>query len=631
MSGIAGIIHFDGAPVAPGLVQKMTNAMAYRGPDGIKHWAKGSVALGQCMLRTTPESLDETQPLANEDASVILVLDGRVDNFEELRRELLARRAVLRNRSDAELVLRAYEIWGDECPDRIVGEFAFVLWDGRRHQLFGARDPAGTRHFYYHAGDRWFAFASEIKGLLALGLITPRLNETRFIDALVNEFDRVDEVGTCYAGIDRLPAGHAMRVTEQGVASWRYWDPADLPESKFASMDECAEAFLEELRLAVSCRLRTIGPVGAALSGGLDSSSIVGLVRREFQSSVAPPLMTFSLVRENREQCPEWQSVRRLEQEGGLDATYITPSIAADIWQRYLGRNAAFDEPFALSDCYTDFIVCEAAQARGCRVLLEGMAGDLLFYWVDESLAFDRATIFNFPSVLRAAVRHRTGVRLPGLVRSFLLRALAAALPTLRDLYRKRRTPYMPEDARLLHRELALRLVQARRPNRARSSSDQVEHARLFTSGLLSFAHEELGQIALAQGIEPRSPFSDRRMMEFAVRMPRAAKLCAGWYKLPLRKAMADILPESVRWRRDVAMHPGHEFRNRFILEISRGAPHIWNRKLIERRMTSWIDPVRLREQWQRYERTGESGTGIMLLVLVAAAHWLHSRFAADL
>jgi asparagine synthase (glutamine-hydrolysing) len=109
MSGIAGIIHFDGAPVEAGQIEKMTSAMAHRGPDGIHHWVKGNVALGQCMLRTTPESLEETQPLTNEDESLVLVMDGRVDNWEELRRELLGRGAVLRTRADAELVLRAYE------------------------------------------------------------------------------------------------------------------------------------------------------------------------------------------------------------------------------------------------------------------------------------------------------------------------------------------------------------------------------------------------------------------------------------------------------------------------------------------------------------------------------------------
>ena len=138
MSGITGIIRFDGAPVEAGLVEKMTAAMAYRGPDGIHHWVKGSVALGQCMLRTTPESIEETQPLANEDESLVLVMDGRVDNWEELRKELLAKGARLRTRADAELVLRAYETWGRECLARIDGdapaEEVVVLSIGRLEQ-----------------------------------------------------------------------------------------------------------------------------------------------------------------------------------------------------------------------------------------------------------------------------------------------------------------------------------------------------------------------------------------------------------------------------------------------------------------------------------------------------------------
>ena len=112
MSGIAGIIHFDGAPVESGLIEKMTAAMHKRGPDGIQHWQNGSAALGQCMFRTTPESLEEVQPWCNEDESLVLVLDGRVDNYIELRKDLLANNLILRNISDAELVLRSYELWG---------------------------------------------------------------------------------------------------------------------------------------------------------------------------------------------------------------------------------------------------------------------------------------------------------------------------------------------------------------------------------------------------------------------------------------------------------------------------------------------------------------------------------------
>ena len=166
MSGIAGIIHFDGRPVEPGQVEAMTAAMHYRGPDGIHHWRRGNVALGQCMLRTTPESLEETQPLTNEDESLVLVMDGRVDNWEELRRELLGKGAVLRTRADAELVLRAYEVWGRDCLPHIDGDFALVIWDARRQEAFCARDRMGNKPFTYHWTGKTLYFASEQHAIL---------------------------------------------------------------------------------------------------------------------------------------------------------------------------------------------------------------------------------------------------------------------------------------------------------------------------------------------------------------------------------------------------------------------------------------------------------------------------------
>ncbi|TAL43579.1 MAG: asparagine synthetase B, partial [Salinibacterium sp.] len=123
MSGIAGIVYFDERPAEAAQIEAMTSAMDYRGPDGIRHWVKGSAAFGQCMLCTTPESLDEIQPLANEDESIVLVMDGRVDNWEELRRKLSQENCPLRTRADAELVLRAFERWGSDCLAHIEGDF----------------------------------------------------------------------------------------------------------------------------------------------------------------------------------------------------------------------------------------------------------------------------------------------------------------------------------------------------------------------------------------------------------------------------------------------------------------------------------------------------------------------------
>jgi asparagine synthase (glutamine-hydrolysing) len=630
MSGIAGIMHFDGALVAPGLVEKMTSAMAHRGPDGIHHWVKGSVALGQCMLHTTPESLEENQPLSNEDECLVLVMDGRVDNFEELRRELLGRGAVLRDSSDAELVLRAYEVWGAQCPDRIIGEFAFFVWDERRRNLFGARDAAGTRHFYYHAGRDWFGFASEIKGLLATSLIAVRLNESRLLDYLVEEFDRDDQIGTFYQDIVRLPAGHAIEVSAQGVKTWRYWEPGNLPVNKFASQEECAEAFLDQLRVAVKCRLRSNGTVGAMLSGGLDSSSIVGLIRKEFRGDLQQPLKTISLIREDRENCKDWQHILEMLKEGWIDPVILTSAGAGEGGKACLDNFAAVDEPFALSHGLVYSMVYEAAQLQGCRVVLDGMAGDLLFYGVDRSLdnILRGKMLGRLPDIFAAFGRHgfENGAR------TVMIRSLAAvAPPSVRAVYRRLR-----EKRRVLHDDLALLrrekvipwLSEKRRQARQEEvaiqlGNDQAAHARSFTSGLLSFAHEVYGQIAFASGVEPRSPFSDRRMIEFAIQMPVAAKLGVPWYKNLMREATAEVLPETVCRRCDIGNHPGWKAYERLISKTAESRPEIWNPEYLSGRLSQWVIDERLGREWAIDERNPVYDKKYRWFIMILLARWL--------
>jgi len=633
VSGIAGIIHFDGRPVEPGQVEAMTAAMHYRGPDGIDHWRRGNVALGQCMLRTTAESLEETQPLTNEDESLVLVMDGRVDNWEELRRELLDKEAVLRTRSDAELVLRAYETWGKHCPERIIGEFAFFIWDQRQRCLFGARDAVGTRHFYYHAGPSWFGFASEIKGLLATGLIEARLNEFRLLDYLVPEFDRDDQIATFYQGIVRLPAGHAMEVSTSGVKTWRYWNPGELEQLKFSSLDECAEAFLDQLRIAVKCRLRSDGPVGAMLSGGLDSSSIVGLIRKEFRGELAQPLKTFSLIREDRENCKDWEHIQEMLKEGWIEPSIMTSGDAAAICQPWLDNIADIDEPFAISHGLTYAMVYQAARKRGCRVVLDGMAGDVLFYGVDHSLnlALKSGMLSNVPDILRAFRRH--GIERVG--RTFLTRSIAALTPeAFRAKYRNLKRRYgMPDaDLALLNRTntrhwLAEKRAQAQMLGASTiRGSAQSAHARNFTSGLISFPHEVYGQIAFANGVEPRSPFSDRRLVEFAIKLPVQVKLSFPWYKFLLRKAAADALPERVAWRSDLGNHPGWKAYEMVIRNNAESIPGAAGVRQLDGILKKLIDNHSFTKLIATNKKDAGYDSGYRLFTIAMLARWLSAH-----
>lgn len=583
MSGVAGIVHFDGRPVEPGQVELMTTSMAHRGPDGISHWRKGSVALGQCMLRTTPESLEEHLPLASDDGSLRLVMDGRVDNVETLRRKLLGRGVSLRTCADAELVLHAYEAWGEECVHHIVGELVFFVWDARRRSLFAARDAAGARHFYFHSRRECFAFASEIRALLALPHVERRVNESRVLDYLLPEFDREDEIGTFWQGIVRLPAGHAMRVCAEGTKTWRWWHPSEQEPRAFASMAECREAFMAQLGEAVQCRLRSHQPLGAMLSGGLDSSTIVGLISTRFRAQLSQPLHTVSLIREDRDHCPDWRSIDTiLGQDGWLTPHIITSAQATNRWEQLTQARTRADEPFAFSHGLTYHLTYQAAREAGCHVLLDGMAGDLHFYSAPRSLyeLMARHRLTDVRALLATYARHGWGSGVPDAL------AVAASVwaPTvLKDGFRKLRQEGLRRETVLRHLEpsFARAYLESRQPAPAPTSShrdgprhDLERHAAAFTSGAISFAHETYGLRAFASGVEPRSPFSDQRLMEFSVSMPLEGKLALPWYKHLLREGTAGILPEDVRWRTNVGGHPGGHFYTAFARRLLQDPVH---------------------------------------------------------
>ena len=211
-------------------------------------------------------------------------------------------------------------------------------------------------------------------------------------------------------------------------------------------------------------------------------------------------------------------------------------------------------------------------------------------------------------------------------------RSLSLLAPeALKRAYRGLRRAELPVDAQLLHRRLAEELYARRAKSNANPGDERVDHAQLFVGGMVPIAHEGYSQIAFAHGIEPRSPFSDRRMIEFAVRLPRFAKLSSGWYKALARRGTAGILPDEVRWRRDVTMHPGGEFRTRFAAELASHAPDVWNSQFIGARMDRWLDRRCLDRVWREFEAKADPLMAWHLLSLVANAQWLGSPDRAGL
>jgi asparagine synthase (glutamine-hydrolysing) len=547
MSGILGAWNLDGRPVEPELLSKMSATLAHRGPDGAGVWHKGPVGLGHLMLHTTPESLHEKLPWANRTDDLVITADGRIDNREELMAALGYSGVETKEITDSQLILAAYEEWGEDCPRRLLGDFAFAIWDRRKQLLFCARDHMGVKPFYYYHGPgKVFILASEIKGILARPEVPRQVNENRVADYLAMELE--DKSSTFYQDIYRLPPGHTLIVGQGGIKLNAYWSLDPCRELRLSSDEEYAAAFREIFTEAVRCRLRSAFPVGSHLSGGLDSSSVVCVARQLLSSSGAQPLHTFSLLFEDFPQCDEGPFINAVLAPGGVEphllpADHFNP--LGDIEQMHWH----VDEPLWVPDLSMDWEINRAANRQGVRVLLTGSSGDVTisygFEYLSELLRRGRWLALFQEAV---SVARRTNRTLGRTLRSF---ALAPLTPEpLRQVWRRVRNGpgiIQPDFARrtgLHKRSQALKLAP---PRLARP--DRILHWELLMSGSEPLGLELFNMAAGAFAVEMRFPYYDRRLIEFCLALPPGQKLHQGWNRMILRRALAHCLPQKVRWR----------------------------------------------------------------------------------
>ena len=558
MSGIAGVIRFDGAPVEVGLVERMTSAMAHRGPDGIQHWASGAVAVGHCMLRTTPESLQEHQPLGNEDESVVLVMDGRVDNWEDLRRDLMGRGAALRTRADAELVLRAYETWGRDCLLRIEGDFALVIWDGRRREAFCARDRVGKKTFNYRWDGTTLAFASELHAILALPGMREELNEGLLAEVLADEWRSHDE--TFWKGILRLPAAHRMTVSARSARPERYWAP-DLWETlPYTREDDYVEHYRALLVDVVRRTSRSHLPVACEVSGGLDSSAIFAVAEhlRRQQQLPAPAIGGYCLKFEDAPDAEERAYSRavgdasRRDHRGmrrDAEAGVVVPGLGASI-----PRIPRLPERRDVAgDAAGGARARRAGDAVWCRrglVVGRALAGRLLQRrtWppgrsgeVRAAFSADRRELGLWPA---AWVLFRFGAvtLLPDAIKNVL------------------RAVRWPGRGRLLR--VSSRLEQELERRRTRHGRPSAPAVRRWTQALQlemleaafdALAYEIEERAACSQGLELRYPFFNHKIIQLAFSTPERLRSRGRMAKRIHRRALAGFLPELVLRREDKA------------------------------------------------------------------------------
>lgn len=560
MSGIAGIIHFDGQPAELSLLLSMTSSMRHRGPDGIHHLVRSNVALGHCMLQTTPQSLEERQPLANEDGSLVLVADVRLDNWQELRAELLRKGARLRSRADAELVLQAYVMWGRDCLDHIEGDFAFVIWDERRRQAFCARDRFGQKPFIYHFDGRTLSFASEVRPVLDLPWVSMAFNEGLAAEFLAFEWHTQDE--TFWKDVKKLPQSMRLIVSTDGARRDVYWR-LDAKPRKLGDA-EYVEGYRELLMDAVRRCSRSHRPIAVDVSGGLDSTALYSIaehLRRE-RRLLAPSLQGYTLNFE-AERCAspdvyananrDLPYARAAADFLGLQLLEARPKIVPLQWYRDHAVQTATLPGYP--NGVMTLKLMEQAAGQGSRVSISGVGGDEFLdpakEWyadylragrIGELLAmiWDDAGDEGLLRALKLAMRNAVLMRLPEGTRSIVLGLLVKA----RLMERRKNADWLTAE---LKTKLAAR----------RHSSAMNEYPAGFARTAFDpcNAHErELYEgLAASQGLEVRRPFFNTQLVSFLAEVPMRLMAKGSRTKRLHRAAMRGLLPDSIVERSDKA------------------------------------------------------------------------------
>ena len=550
MCGIAGRVNFlSGAAVDAALIQGMCDLLAHRGPDGEGTYVDGPVGLGHRRLAIIDLSPAGRQPMSNEDGTVWIVFNGEIYNFRELRVGLEAEGCRFHSQSDTEVILHLYEKEGVKCLRRLRGMFAFAIWDRRERTLFIARDRLGKKPLYYLVDGDGIAFASEPKAFLA----DPSFKAQPNLEAISHylTYQYVPSPLTAFQGVQKLPPAHYLLVKNGEISRERYWKLHYSPKRRLTD-DEACDELLGRLREAVKLRLISDVPLGAFLSGGIDSGTIVALMAE----LGAAPVKTFSIGFEEKAY-DELPYARQVAERYGTDHhEFVVRPKAVEIFPKLVWH---YNEPFADSSAIPTYYLAQLTRQH-VTVALNGDAGDENFAGYDRYVA----------NVL--AGRYE---RLPGILRrplEALVRAIPAQPRSRTLLSRGKR--FFEGLAEPPERRYA-RWVSHFHPNlkaelcteeflRAAGGKDSVEllldvyrasDAPDFIDATLdvdvnTYLPEDLlvkvDIATMAHGLEGRSPMLDHPFMEFCASLPSHMKLRGTVKKYIFKRAVGALLPREI-------------------------------------------------------------------------------------
>ena len=557
MCGICGILNFDNRVVNSDLVRKMNHTLIHRGPDGEGVFTEDNIGLGHRRLSIIDLSTGD-QPMSSLDGKVTIAFNGEIYNFLELKSDLEKRGHQFRTQSDTEVIIYAYLEWGKDFVRKLRGMFAIALWDSRTKTLFLTRDRVGKKPLYYYLDTRRLLFASEMKAVLEAGDV-PREIDFRALDAYFS-FGYVPSPLSIFKGIKKLKPGHIIQCSPEGITEEEYWDINMADPDPGITEETAIEKLMELFDESVKIRLISDVPLGAFLSGGVDSSAVVAAMAKLLKGE---PVKTSS-IGFTEKKFDELEFARLVSDKYGTDhcETIVHPN-ALDIIDKVVWH---FDEPFADSSAIPTWYVSKVTR-QNVTVALSGDGGDENFAGYTQRYGMNRFedTIrrkipqFFRNTFIRQVAKFYPRIDLlpkPLRLKTFLTNI---SLPFEQAYYRDMSFYFTPETKKQLYRPQTRQAVNGYSSfsvfepffNR-NTNPDPVTRAQYID--IKTYMTEDIlvkvDRMSMAHSLEVRAPLLDHKLMEFAATLPSKLKLNRKESKYILKKANEQRLPNDILYRK---------------------------------------------------------------------------------
>lgn len=538
MCGICGRLNFNNQTVQPEALKRMCQAIKHRGPDDQGIWIKGPIGLGNRRLSIIDLSPAGHQPISNETKTAWIVFNGEIYNFAQLRSRLRKNGHKFASKTDTETIIHLWEEYGINCVKYLRGMFALAIWDERKKSLFLARDRAGKKPLKYYLDNQKIIFASELKAILTDKTIA-RMPDLKAIDHFFS-LEAVPAPLTGFQGIKKLPAASYLLVKNNQVMIKKYWQTEFLPKTRL-NETEIKTTILEKLTESVRLRLMADVPVGAFLSGGVDSSAVVALMSRLGQKQIK----TFSVGFEDKKysELPYAKIVAKKFKTNHQEII-LTPKH----WDLLPKLAAAYEEPYGDPSALPTFLVSRLA-AKTVKVVLNGDGGDENFAGYQRYLKFGSLKLISrvIPKWSRRLFKNLIPPTLADLISQPDFGEYSAAYLGLNSPLDFKQQLYQPDFFRSVDPLASQKLFNRYRQEKL-SPLDNVLLADINIY-LAQVLLPKVDIASMANSLEVRSPFLDQELMQFYAKIPSELKLKRGEGKYILKQALEGILPKEIIYR----------------------------------------------------------------------------------